>query len=145
MDTKPTTVPGPSGVPDPQAASSPGVFRRGWRSFQGRILGGLMLVLPILITLWVIYWLYSFLERNVIDPLARLVLWTVRGGQPDTELPYWFERFAAPVIGILFALLLLYGLGFFVRSRLHRVMDWVLMRVPGVSLVYNGVQKVFQT
>jgi uncharacterized membrane protein len=89
--------------------------------------------------------LYSGLETYVIDPLAKLVLWNVRRGQPDTELPYWFETYAAPLIAILIALALLYCLGFFVHSRLRRAVDWVLLRVPGVSVVYNGVRQVFQS
>ena len=139
MDTK------PAGIPDPRAGSAPAGPRRAWHSIRGRIVGGLMLVLPIVITLWVIYWVYSTLEKYVIDPLALLVLWQVRGGQADTKLPFWFETYAAPLIGILIALGLLYGLGFFVHSRLRRVVDGVLLRVPGVSVVYNGVRQVFQT
>jgi uncharacterized membrane protein len=145
MDTKPAAVPGPPAIPGPQPNSAPSVLRRTWHSIRGRILGGLLLVLPCLITLWIIYWLYSVLERQVIDPLAQLVLWQVRGGQPDTELPFWFERYAAPLIAILLVLVLLYFLGFFVNSRLRQVIDWVLLRVPGVSVLYKSVQKVFQT
>jgi uncharacterized membrane protein len=88
--------------------------------------------------------LYSHLEKYVIDPLALLVLWQVQGHRPDTELPYWFETYAAPVIAIVIALVLLYCLGFFVRSRLRRIIDWVLLRVPVISVVYNGVRNVFQ-
>src|SRR5215467_13524976 len=112
MDTKPTTVPGSPDVPDRHAASAPTALLRAWHGIRGRILGGLVLVLPILITFWVIYWLYSSLEKYVIDPLALLVLWKVRGGQADAELPYWFEAYAAPLIGVCIALLLLYALGF---------------------------------
>jgi uncharacterized membrane protein len=144
VDTKPTAFAGPPGTPDPRANSSRTALRRTWHSIRGRILGGLFLVLPILITLWVVYWLYSTLEKYVIDPLALLVLWKVRGGRPDTELPSWFESYVAPLIGILVALLLLYGLGFFVHSRLRRVIDWLLLRVPVVSVVYNGALSVFQ-
>jgi uncharacterized membrane protein len=104
-----------------------------------------MLVAPVLITLWVIYWLYSGLEKNVIDPLARLVLWKVRGGNPDAELPAWFETFAAPLIAVAVVLGLLYTLGFFVHSRLRGGVDWILLRVPVISVIYNGVGKVFQT
>jgi uncharacterized membrane protein len=103
-----------------------------------------MLVLPILITLWVIHWLYSALERYVIDPLALLVLWQARGDQPDVQLPVWFERYAAPLIAILIVLLLLYGLGFVVHSRLRKALDWALLRVPVISPVYNGVRGVFE-
>jgi uncharacterized membrane protein len=103
-----------------------------------------MLLLPILITFWVIHWLYSALEKYLIEPLARLVIWKARGVQADVELPYWFETYAAPLIGVVIALLLLYALGFFVHSRLRRILDWVLLRVPVISLVYNGVKSVFQ-
>ena len=143
MDTKPTVVPGPPGVPGPHAESAPTAFRRVWHGIQARILGGLLIVLPILITVWVIYWLYSTLEKYVIDPLALLVLWQARGHQPGTELPFWFEAYAAPLIALVIAVVLLYFLGFFARSRLRRALDGFLLRVPGVSIVYNGVRNVF--
>jgi uncharacterized membrane protein len=136
MDITPTVLAGPG--------SAPTSLRKGWISIRGRVLGGLTLVLPILITFWVIYWLYSTLEKYLIDPLARLVIWKVRGGQADAELPYWFEAYAAPLIGVIIALLLLYALGFFVHSRLRRIIEWVLLRLPVISLVYNGVKSVFQ-
>jgi uncharacterized membrane protein len=120
------------------------VTRRVWHGVRARILGGLLLVLPILITLWVIHWLYSALTTYVIDPLAQLVLWQVRGRQPETELPLWFEKYAAPLIALLVVLVLLYCLGFFVRSRLRRAIDWVLLRLPVISIVYNGVRQVIQ-
>jgi hypothetical protein len=37
------------------------------RSIRNRILGGLILVLPILITFWVIRWLYQILEEKIIE------------------------------------------------------------------------------
>jgi uncharacterized membrane protein len=119
------------------------VLRRAWLSIRARLLGGLLLILPVLITFWVIHWLYSSLEKYVIDPFALLVLRQVR--QPDTELPYWFETYAAPCIAILIVLLLLYALGFLARSRLRQTLDWVLLRVPVISVVYKSVQSVFQT
>jgi uncharacterized membrane protein len=145
METNSTAVPGPPEISNPQPDSTPAIIRSAWHHVRGRILGGLLLVLPILITLWVIYWLYSALEKYVIDPLAHLVLWKVRGGQPDTELPFWFETYVAPLIGISVVLVLLYCLGFFVNSRLRRVIDWVLLRVPVISVVYNAVRQVFQS
>ncbi len=144
MDTEPTSVPGPPSLPGPPDLAPAGP-RGFWHGVRGRILGGLMIVLPIVITLWVIHWVYSVLEKYVIDPLALLLLWQIRGRQPDTELPDWFETYAAPLIALLTVLVLLYFLGFFVRSRLRRVVDWVLLRLPVISVVYHGVWKIFQT
>ena len=116
-----------------------------WQRIKGRILGGLLLVLPILITWWVFHWMYSNLEKKVIDPLAKFVLWKVRIGQAGEELPYWFETYAAPLIAIALVLVLLYFLGFLVHSRLRQAVDWVLLRVPVMSGVYDGVRNVFQS
>jgi len=137
MDTNPTAVPDPPGAP--------GALRRAWHSVRGRVLAGLLLVLPILLTFWVVYWLYSSLERYVIGPLAQLVIWKVGGGQPDAELSYWFETFAAPLIAVVIALLLLYCLGLFAQSRLRRAIDWALQRVPVISTLYGGAQKLLQS
>jgi uncharacterized membrane protein len=139
MDAKPTDVPAPP------AAPAPGLLPRTWHSVRGRVLSGLLLVLPIVITLWVVYWLYSTLEYYAIDPLARLVLGLVRSGQPDADLPPWFEKYAAPVLAVVIAVALLYCLGFLARSRVRRAVDWVLLRVPVISVVYNGVWQVLQT
>jgi uncharacterized membrane protein len=145
VDAKPTTVPGPPGPPALQTNATSTALRSAWLGIRSRILGGLLLVLPVLITFWVVYWLYSALERYLIDPLARLVLWKVRQGQPDGDLPPWFENQAAPLIGVAVVLLLLYGLGFFVNSRVRGAIDAVMLRVPGLSVVYNGVRQVFKT
>jgi uncharacterized membrane protein len=138
MDNRPTDV--PVSQPDP----TPPVRHTVWRGIRARIIGGLLLVLPILITIWVIHWLYSILVTYVIDPLAHVVLWQVQKHQPETDLPLWFEKYVVPLIALLVALLLLYCLGFFVRSRFRRAIDWVLLRLPVVSVVYNGVRKVMQ-
>jgi uncharacterized membrane protein len=137
------TMPPPAS--DAQASVAPAARRSVWHAVRGRVLGGFLFVLPILITLWAIHWLYSTLELYVIEPVARLVLWNVRQGDADRELPGWFEAYAAPLIAILVILVLLYCLGFFVHSRLRRAIDWVLLRLPVVSVVYNGLLKVFQT
>jgi uncharacterized membrane protein len=144
MDVEPTN-PDPGGAHDPRPDPTPGAFRRVWLGVRDRVLGGLLLVTPILITLWVILWLYSVLDRQVIDPLARLVLWVVRGYRPGAELPAWFETYAAPLVAVAAVLLLLYGLGFFARSRLRGIVDRVFQRVPLVSALYSGVLQVVHT
>jgi len=141
MEIKPTTVDTPADLGPRAAPDLPGAFHRAWRGIRVRILSGLLLVAPILITFWVIYWLYSFLEKYAIDPLALVLLRLVRG-QADADLPHWFEAYAAPLLAVAALLLLLYGLGFFARSRLRGVIDWVFLRVPFVSGVYNGVRQV---
>jgi uncharacterized membrane protein len=115
------------------------------RTVRERILGGLLLATPLLITLWIIGWIYSILEHQVLEPLVGLVLWKLKWTTSSTELPYWFERYVAPVIAIVLALTLLYAIDLLADTRLHRAVGWTLRRVPIFSHIYNPVQQVFQS
>ncbi len=143
MDIKPDAGLKPSGAPGPGGSPSPTSYQRVWRRLCDRLIGGLIIVMPILITFWVMQWLYQALELNVIDPLSRFVLWKLSViGTP--ELPPWFQTYVAPVIAILVALVILYLVDYLANSRLHRAVSWFLSNVPMVSSVYNPVQKMFQ-
>jgi uncharacterized membrane protein len=129
--------------PGPPVAA-PSALQTTWRRIRGRIFSGLLLVAPIFITLWLVHWLYTALAAYAIDPLARLVILKFQRGQADESLPVWFETYAAPIIAVVIVLFLLYCLGFLIHSRLHRFIDRILLRIPVISGVYDGFQKVIQ-
>jgi uncharacterized membrane protein len=145
MDSKPNTVPISPGGPDLQAAPVMEPSGRVWRGICHRMFDGLMLVLPVLITFWILSWIYSILEKKLIDPMAAVVLWKLKWTTSSDELPYWFETFVAPVIAIILALALLFCLGYFAETTLRRAVDWVLLQVPVISHIYSPVRKVFET
>jgi uncharacterized membrane protein len=145
MASQANAVPGQSTVPDYQAPSPQAPLRRVWQGIWDRIFDGLMLALPILITFWVLHWIYSILEKKLIDPLAGVVLWKLKWTTASEELPYWFETFAAPVLSIILALALLCCFGYFAQTALRRAVDWFLMQVPVVSHIYNPVRKMFES
>jgi uncharacterized membrane protein len=101
--------------------------------------------MPLLLTIWIITWLYSILEEKLIDPLAALMLWKLKWTTSSTELPYWFEKYAAPTLALLLALVLLYTLDLLADTRLRRAVGWSLKRLPIFSHVYNPLQQVFQS
>jgi len=109
-----------------------------------QLLAGLLLVLPFVITAWIVYWLYSVLERFVIAPAAALVVRLV-AQRSDVAPPAWFVDYAAPLIGFLAVLGLLYGLGFFARARADRLLDAVLLRLPVITSIHRAVSRVFST
>jgi uncharacterized membrane protein len=129
----------------PPSSTATNPFRRLWANFCERILGGLILVLPLLLTLYIIYWLYTFLETNFIDPLAMVVLWKLKWTTSSTELPYWFEKFAAPVIAIVLVLTILFFVDYFSQTRLRKGIAWFLQRVPVVAQVYNPLRQMFSS
>jgi uncharacterized membrane protein len=96
--------------------------------------------MPVLITFWILSWIYSILEKKLIDPLAAVVLWKLKWTTSSEELPYWFEMFVAPVIAIILALALLFCLGYFAETTLRRAVDWILLQVPVISHIYSPVR-----
>lgn len=115
------------------------------RAVRSRIMGGVMIVSPIAITIFIIHWLYTTLNSIVIAPVARLFVWAITQEAalgPDV-LPVWFKDWLAPLIAIVIVLALLYFLGMFFRSRLHRTMDDILLKVPLVTTIYKAVRNVF--
>jgi uncharacterized membrane protein len=145
MDTKPNTLANSPGIPDFHAAPVARPSGILWRGTWNRIFDGLMLVMPVLITFWILSWIYSILEKKLIDPLAAVVLWKLKWTTSSEELPYWFETFVAPVIAIILALALLFCLGYFAETTLRRAVDWVLLQMPVISHIYSPVRKVFET
>jgi uncharacterized membrane protein len=125
--------------------SVPAPTQKARRTIRDRIIGGLLLAMPLLLTIWIIYWLYSILEQKVIEPLVGLLLWKLKWTTSSTELPYWFETYVAPIIAIGVALLLLYCLDLLADTRLHQGVNWALKRVPVFSHIYNPIQQIFQS
>src|SRR5262249_60966343 len=90
--------PGPSG--DRGQPGETG-FRGAWHKIRNRLLEGLLVVLPILVTVWVVRWLYVTLDQYVIEPLAALILWKGQQLQGTPQLPSWFETYLAQGIAVL--------------------------------------------
>jgi uncharacterized membrane protein len=107
---------------------------------RGRIVAGLLLVLPFVVTFWIVYWLYTWLDLYVISPMSRLVLRFSTGSRVDDVLEY-----VAPLVGLLLVGILLYFLGFVARSRVARLVDNFLLRVPIVTSIYSAVSRMFQS
>ena len=128
---------------------------------RNRIFAGLMVALPIAITFWIIWWLYSTLREVVIDPVARLLMKVSATETPASKLPAgtpeWFKVYVesqnqtdnfsllAPIFAFIIVILLLYFLGLFFQSRLHKIVDWFLLSVPGVTTIYKAVSNVFSS
>jgi uncharacterized membrane protein len=145
MESTPDAAPASSRTVDSHTPLPVPPFKRFWKNLCDGVLGGLILVMPFLITFWIIRWIYSILEKNIIDPLAMVILWKLKWTTSSTELPYWFETFAAPLVSLVIALALLYLCNYLSDSRLRWAFSWMLTRVPIISQIYNPLRKMFQT
>jgi uncharacterized membrane protein len=135
----------PAPEPDPFPAEPPTSRWGFFRGIQNRILSGLLLALPIVLTIWILYWLYITVDNLLLDPVARLLARQEIGGRVKEEMPLWYRRVVAPIIAVSGVLTLLYLLGWLVRSRVARVIDWVFLKVPGVTLIYQALSNLIKS
>lgn len=105
-----------------------------------QFIAGLLLVLPFVVTFWIVYWLYTTLDLYVISPAARLVLRFTSGSRVDDVLEY-----VAPLVGLALVAVLLYFLGFVARSRFASMVDTILLRVPVITSIYSAASRMFQS
>jgi uncharacterized membrane protein len=106
-------------------------------SMRNSFFTGVVVALPIGLTIWLITTFVAFVDRNVKPRIPEIL-------NPDTYLP-----FAIPGFGILVSIVLLWMLGTlatnFLGSRLLRFGERILSRVPFVSNIYNALKQIVVT
>jgi uncharacterized membrane protein len=116
-------------------------------SLRTQLISGLIFTLPIVITFWIIYWLFMTLEGFLLNPIADIIN-RIQASLRDAsafqelKLPDWWYNVASPVLAVALVLVFLYGMGLFVRSWMYRTLDWLLLHVPIVATIYRAVRNV---
>lgn len=100
------------------------------------LLAGLLVLLPLIITLWVLEWVVSSLDRTLnILP----AVW-----HPDQLL-----GFHLPGLGVILALAIVLSIGAMASNIVgNRLIGWwhaLLQRIPVVRSIYSGVKQVSDT
>ncbi len=100
------------------------------------LLAGLLVIVPVAITIWVLDWIVGTLDQTLLILPAQ---W-----QPDRIL-----GFHVPGFGVLLALAILLVVGAIASNFLGRKLvawsDVVLYRIPVVRSIYSGVKQVSDT
>ncbi len=111
------------------------MLKRGLESLAATWLAGLLVLLPLALTLAVLAWVFSLVNR-LVGPGSTV-------GQLFAALGYPFSSHArlAYLFGALVLVVVIYLLGVVVRSGLRgplrRMTDRTLRRIPVVGGVYN--------
>ncbi len=117
----------------------PSLFAR----IRARIVSGLFLALPFVVTIYIVYFLYTLFRSYVLEP----VIWGIQylqGEEVWSLAPSWWSTYVAPLLALLLVLGLLYLLGLFVQSQLYGIFNHILLRVPVVTTIYQAILNVFQ-
>ena len=129
--------------PKPNSNAPTGGLRAALYAIRRRIISGLVLGLPIVLTFWIVHWLYGSIKQRLLDPLFDLVR---RLLHVDGETSSWvLYSVVTPAISIILVLAALYFLGLFLRSKVHRAIDWFLLRLPVVTTIYTALSNVFES
>lgn len=108
---------------------------------RARILSGLIAALPIALTFFIVHWLYVT-ATAVLTPLIEGV--RVVFGRHGLSARVWYQV-VSPAVAVVLVLGFLYMLGLFVRTRVLRSIDWVMLHVPVVNTIFKAVNNVFQS
>jgi uncharacterized membrane protein len=141
MSMKPTP---PNDWHRPHVLDGASAFRALVDSMKTQIISGLILALPIALTFWIIYALYDGLSKIILTPATRVVRTLMKyqvGYDPNGP----WELYGSPLIAIVLVAGSLYLLGLFARSSLRKALDWVLLHLPGVTIIYKALSSVFQS
>lgn len=100
------------------------------------LLAGLLVLVPLIITLWVLDWVVSTLDQTLqILPAS----W-----QPDHLF-----GFHVPGLGVIFALVMVLSIGAMASNIIgNRLINWwhaLLHRIPVVRSIYSGVKQISDT
>lgn len=116
---------------------------RFWRTgVIGTFLAGLLFLLPVVLTIFIIAWIIDFIRHN-LGPGTFLGGLLTRGGGiiigPEQDLlSFW--------LGVLIALVGIWVLGIIVRTQaekaLHDEIDHIFARVPFIRAIYNPISRV---
>jgi uncharacterized membrane protein len=127
--------------------------------FRRFFIGGLKTLLPTLITLWLLFWIWNFLWENI----GRHVIWAIKWlwiSLQDTDfLPRSAyepagrvrqilneDSFGVRLLGVGLAILLVYIVGVFVGNLLGRaawrLIERNVMRLPLIRAIYPSVKQV---
>jgi uncharacterized membrane protein len=130
--------------PLPELAEGPRA--RSWfLDLRNRLISGLIFTLPIVITFWIVYWIFLTLERFLLNPLAAVIhrIHNLMRHYPAfQDLPDWWYNIASPVLALVLMVATLYFLGLLFRSWVYRTLDWVLLHVPVVATIYRASRNV---
>ncbi len=102
---------------------------------------GLLIVLPAIITFWLLRILFGVVSGNVTPWVLRGL---AAGGVPWVN--DWHARFLVPVIGLVLTLLLIYLIGLIAANLVgQRVLSWFeggVLKIPLVKSIYGGARQL---
>jgi len=110
-----------------------------WKSIFKYFLQGLLVIAPLAITIYTIYWVISTVDNWV--PIFRK---PVRDFQGHT-IGYEVQNYGLGFLVIIVTIIIIgYLSSFFIQSRIFSLFDKWLEKTPGIKYIYSSVRDFFE-
>jgi uncharacterized membrane protein len=115
--------------------------------FRHYFLRGLAVLLPTVLTIWIILWGYAFINNNISVYIKRGLIYLIKlvGGSEEELAKFWFDT-ALSVTGFLIALGLVCAVGAILASVLGRTLwhqiEKFIMNTPLLKQVYPFFKQI---
>jgi len=110
-----------------------------WKKVVQYFLQGLLIIAPLAITIYAIYWVISTVDSWV--PIFREA---VRDAQGNV-IAYEVKNYGLGFLVILVAIIIIgYLSSFFIQSRLFNLFDHWLEKTPGIKFIYTSTRDFFE-
>lgn len=97
-------------------------------------LQGLLVIAPLAITMYAVYWIVSSID-------SQIPLFTEKG--PDGKI--YVQNYGLGFLIVIAAICLIgYLSSFFIKNRIFNLFDTLLVRTPGIRLIYSTVKDFFE-
>jgi uncharacterized membrane protein len=110
-----------------------------WKSIFKYFLQGLLVIAPLAITIYTIYWVISTVDNWV--PIFRKPIKDFQGHTIGYEVKNYGLGF---VIIILTVIIIGYLSSFFIQSRIFSLFDKWLEKTPGIKYIYSSTRDFFE-
>lgn len=146
--TKPPTEPGPKKRRRRKEKPSGlwGFLREYVRRLQSDLITGLLVWVPLMISLWVAWWFVETVGLGIENSAERLIGWFNELGSKQTRLGFLSIFEYRRGVGVLLVLLLFLSTGFLARyyltKKLIQAGERLVGRIPLISRIYRAVQQI---
>jgi uncharacterized membrane protein len=107
------------------------------KKIQSSLFAGLLFLVPVVLTFWIVYRVFFWLDGLLNEPVSRLIF--------SLLAPHQLGR-SIPGIGLLALIILLLSTGLMVRNVAGRFIikwsDLLFSRIPVVRHIYNTFQQI---
>ncbi len=120
--------------------------------FRIYFLRGLAVLLPTIVTIWIFFWGYKFIQENISIYINRGIVWLVMFAQGEQQylaeenmVKFWVYGWGS-IAGFLIALIAVYIVGVALASvvgkTLWRMIEKFIMNAPFLKQVYPYVKQI---